>query len=149
MWRQSNALGPRGAIYVNWFIIRSVSYWSPTRCQTFTHYGDVIMGTMTSHITSLTIVFSTVYPGADKRKHQSSASLAFVQEFTGDRFFSQKASNAGFDVLFKVSQNKLLKNRCRWSKTQWRSCDVTVMREHDMRPKARALLWNIRDIIKK
>ena len=43
------------------------------------HYGDVIMGTMASHITSLTIVYSTVYSGADQRKHQSSASLAFVR----------------------------------------------------------------------
>ena len=42
------------------------------------HYSDVIMGTMTSQITSLTIVYSTVYSGADQRKHQSSASLAFV-----------------------------------------------------------------------
>ena len=32
-----------------------------------------------SHVTSLTIVYSTVSPGADQRKHQSSAaSLAFV-----------------------------------------------------------------------
>ena len=30
-------------------------------------------------ITSLTIVYSTVYSGADQRKHQSSASLAFVR----------------------------------------------------------------------
>ena len=35
------------------------------------------MGTMTSQITSLTIVYSSVYSGADQRKHQSSASLAF------------------------------------------------------------------------
>ena len=42
------------------------------------HYGDVIMGTMVSQITSLTIVYSTVYSGADQRKHQSSASLAFL-----------------------------------------------------------------------
>ena len=45
----------------------------------FTHYNDVIMGTMTSQITSLTIAYSTVYSGADQRKHQSSASLAFVR----------------------------------------------------------------------
>ena len=31
-------------------------------------------------ITSLTIVYSSVYSGADQRKHQSSASLAFVRE---------------------------------------------------------------------
>ena len=42
------------------------------------HYGDVIMGAMASQITSLTIVYSNVYSGADQRKHQSSASLTFV-----------------------------------------------------------------------
>ena len=42
------------------------------------HYGDVIIGAMASQITSLTIVYSTVYSHADQRKHQSSASLAFV-----------------------------------------------------------------------
>ena len=42
------------------------------------HYNDVIMNTMTSQITSLTIVYSTVYKGADQKNHQSSASLAFV-----------------------------------------------------------------------
>ena len=36
------------------------------------------MGAMASQITSLTIVYSTVYSGADQRKHQSSESLAFV-----------------------------------------------------------------------
>ena len=41
-------------------------------------YIDVIMGAMAYQITSLTIVYSTVYSGADQRKHQSSASLAFV-----------------------------------------------------------------------
>ena len=44
-----------------------------------THYSDVIMGMMASQITSLTIVCSTVYSGADQRKHQSLASLAFAQ----------------------------------------------------------------------
>ena len=37
------------------------------------------MGAMASQITSLTIVYATVYSGADQRKHQSSASLAFVR----------------------------------------------------------------------
>ena len=37
------------------------------------------MGAMASQITSLTIVYSTVYSDADERKHQSSASLAFVR----------------------------------------------------------------------
>ena len=42
------------------------------------HYSDVIMGMMASQITGLTIVYSTIYSGADQRKHQSSTSLAFV-----------------------------------------------------------------------
>ena len=37
------------------------------------------MSAMESQITSLTIVYSTVYSGANQRKHQSSASLAFVR----------------------------------------------------------------------
>ena len=37
------------------------------------------MGAMASQITSLAIVYSTDYSGADQRKHQSSASLAFVR----------------------------------------------------------------------
>ena len=36
------------------------------------------MGTVASQITSPTIVYSTVYSDTDQRKHQSSASLAFV-----------------------------------------------------------------------
>ena len=47
------------------------------------HYNDVMMGAMVSQITSSTIVYSTVYSGADQRKHQSSASLAFVRGIHG------------------------------------------------------------------
>ena len=43
-----------------------------------TQYCDVIMDALASQITSLTIVYSTLYSDADQRKHQSSASLAFV-----------------------------------------------------------------------
>ena len=42
-------------------------------------YNDIIMSTMASQITSLTSVYSSVYSGAGQRKHQSSASLAFVR----------------------------------------------------------------------
>ena len=43
------------------------------------HYSDVIMSTMACQITGVSIVYSTVCSGADLRKHQSSASLAFVR----------------------------------------------------------------------
>ena len=50
------------------------------------HYDDVRMGAIASQITSLTIVYSTVYLDADQRKHQSSASLAFVWGIHRDRW---------------------------------------------------------------
>ena len=53
------------------------------------------MGALASEITSLTIVYSTFYSGADQRKHQSSASLAFCAEnspVTGE-FPAQMANN--------------------------------------------------------
>ena len=43
------------------------------------HYTDIIMGTIASQITSLTIVYSTIYSDADQRKYQNSASPAFVR----------------------------------------------------------------------
>ena len=50
-----------------------------TPCPAFgyNHY-DVIMGAIASQITSLTIVYSTVYSSADQSNRQSSASLVFV-----------------------------------------------------------------------
>ena len=44
------------------------------------YYNDVMISATASQITNLAIVYSTIYPGADQRKHQSSASLAFVRE---------------------------------------------------------------------
>ena len=43
-----------------------------------THCNDDIMGAITSQITSPTIVYSIFNSGANQRKQQSSASLAFV-----------------------------------------------------------------------
>ena len=67
----------------SFFIYRPAISWtnadSPSVGTIKNHYSDVIMGTMVSQIISLTIVYSTVYPGADQRKHQSSASLVFVR----------------------------------------------------------------------
>ena len=51
-----------------------------------THYINVIMTTMASQITSLAVVYSSVYLDADQRKHQSSASLAFVWGIHRDRW---------------------------------------------------------------
>ena len=43
------------------------------------HYSDEIMGIMASQITSVSSVYTTVCSGANQRKYQSSASLAFVR----------------------------------------------------------------------
>ena len=56
-------------------------YW--ISCLSFlhpcSHYNDILMSAMASQITSLEIVYSIIYSGADQRIHQSSASLAFVR----------------------------------------------------------------------
>ena len=53
------------------------------------------MGAIAFQITSLTIVYSTVYSDADQRKHQSSVSLAFVRDSPGTgEFPAQMAINA-------------------------------------------------------
>ena len=61
------------------------------------HYYNVIMGAIASQITSLPIVYSIVYSGADQRKHQSPASLHGLcvgnSPVTGE-FPAQRASNA-------------------------------------------------------
>ena len=43
------------------------------------HNNDIIMGMMGSQITGVSIVYSTIGSGADRRKHQSSPWLAFVR----------------------------------------------------------------------
>ena len=59
--------------------LTSVYHTGKNLRSTVNHYDDVTMGGMASQITSLTIVYSTVYSGADQRKHQSPVSLAFVR----------------------------------------------------------------------
>ena len=81
------------SLYLDWTPrLVTAKYWRPCysvlffrihRCFTVNiyvgHYSDVTMGAMASQITSLTIVYPKVYSGEDQRKHQSSASLAFVR----------------------------------------------------------------------
>ena len=60
--------------------VRGIHQWLvdlPPKIQQW-HCSDVIMSAMASQITSLMFVYSTVYSGADQRKHQNSASLAFL-----------------------------------------------------------------------
>ena len=61
------------------FSLFPLELWAMGKGICNTHYSGVIKGEMASQLTGLTIVYSTIYSGADQRKHQSSASLAFVR----------------------------------------------------------------------
>ena len=65
----------------NCMLVVCPSHQPAFRCPWY-HFNDVIMGAIASQITSLTIVYSTVYSDADQRKHESSASLTFVRRVT-------------------------------------------------------------------
>ena len=54
--------------------IKMINQW----WQVSPHYNDVIMSVMASQISIISIVYSTVCSGEDQRKHERSASLAFV-----------------------------------------------------------------------
>ena len=81
------------------------------------------MSAMASQLTSLTIVYSTVYSGAEQRKHQSSASLAFVR---GIHHWpvnspSQRASNADkFSIWWHHHELYLgLRGTCQLIRVYW------------------------------
>ena len=61
------------------YILSSCAVCNIVQHCTTIHYNDVKMSEMASQITSLTIVYPSVYLGADQRKHQSSPWLAFVR----------------------------------------------------------------------
>ena len=72
---------PKRLATIFYFIFFSFELWyklDHTFPTYMSHYSDVIMSAMASQITDVSIVYSTVCSGADKRKHQSSAALAFV-----------------------------------------------------------------------
>ena len=122
--------------------------WGESTGHRWIHYDDVIMGAMSSQITSLMIVYSTVYSGADQRKHQSSASLAFVRgihrgpvnsphkwpvarkmfPFDDVIMSSHKGQWRGA-LVFSLRLNKRLTKQswCRWfetpSRSLWRHCN--------------------------
>ena len=73
-------------IHHSLFTLSSHYFWARSlEMNQRNHYSDVIMSTIVSQITGVSIVCSTVCSGADQRKHQSPASLAFVMGSTSDR----------------------------------------------------------------
>ena len=80
--------------------VRTQSSYRWKDCKLFSakelqHYNDVIMGTIASQITSLTIVYSTVYSDADQKNIKGPRHWPLCGEFTGTGEFPvQMASNA-------------------------------------------------------
>ena len=64
---------------LSFYPIRITRYLNRACMTTALRNNDVIMSAMASQITDVTIVCSTVCPGAAQRKNQSSASLALVK----------------------------------------------------------------------
>ena len=83
------------------------------------------MGSRASQITSLTIVYSAVYSGADQRKHQRSASLAFVRGIhRGPMKFPHKWPTTR--KMFPFDDAIMKWASCHRGKSQWRACDSIV-----------------------
>ena len=81
---QAHALRRSPQLLANHLVIQAAHVMGPS--EDLQHNDDVIMSVIASQITSLTTVYSTVYSDADQRKHQSSASLAFVWGIQRDRW---------------------------------------------------------------
>ena len=80
------------------------------------------MTTMASQITSLTVVYSTVYSDADQRKHQSSASLAIVWGIHRDRWIPRTKGQLPENISIWWRHHdfarflQALKKKKRWTK---------------------------------
>ena len=73
----------------------SLSVWKLKVKAYLTNYNDAMMSVMASKITGVSVVCSTVCSGANRRKHQSSASLPCEgNPPMAGGFPSQRASNA-------------------------------------------------------
>ena len=81
------------------------------------HYSDVIMGAIASQITSLAIVYSTVYSGADQIEHQgvSVTGLCVGNSSVTDEFPAQMASNAEY-VFDDVIMSEIYMNTKQYNK---------------------------------
>ena len=86
------------------------------------HYDDVIMTTIASQITSLTSVYSTVYSDADQRKHQSSASLAFVWGIHRGRWIPRTKGQLRGKCFHLMTSSCICVTRPRWVNIFWKLC---------------------------
>ena len=84
------------------------------------------MTTIASQITSLTVVYSIVYSDADERKHQSSASLAFVWGIHRDRWIPRTKGQ------LRGKWFHLMTSSCNMSSPVW--CKAIIPSNVDLLP---------------
>ena len=98
-----------------WLIIKS-GLWhsSENNFRRSAHYIDVIMTTVAYQITSLTVVYSTVYSDADQNKHQRSAPLAFVRGIHRDRWIPRTKGQLRGKCLHLMTSScqELIRSKC-------------------------------------
>ena len=116
-------------------IVRFLIWSSPASYGVF-HYDDVIMTMLASQITSLMVVYSIVYSVVNQRKHQSSASLAFVREIhRGPVNFPHKwpVTRKMFpfdDVIMSCEYFVMIMRYRECTLYQWRLLETTRYREY-------------------
>ena len=117
-----------------WFEMTSCPLWRHCNafpwCDLEMHNSDVIMSATASQITSLTIAYWTVCSGADQKKHQSSASLAFVEGIHRWRWKKVPMWWRHHAIQFRAKQRMTLNhfllclNLMEWSKGIWFTCQL-------------------------
>ena len=83
-----------------------------TTCKVFKHYDDVIMNEMASLITSLTIVYSSVFRAQTKENIKAPRHWPLCGEFTGDRWIPRtKVQERGKGFHLMVSSCSVIRKR--------------------------------------
>ena len=117
-----NPIIPNPAASERWKLGTEVTHHIE-RATRHAHYGDVTMGAMASQITCVSIVYLGVCSGTDQRKHQSSASLAFVRGIHRRPVNSpQKASNAeNVSIWWRYHENTTKAARSKQNMNRYRA----------------------------
>ena len=129
----------RKSLRQNFFMYRVVQDWNCLPKDVISqpsHYNDVIMGAMASQITSLTLVYSTVYSGADQRKHQSSIEFPAQMASNAEkvsiwwRHHAYPVSKRGWDPCSSAKRDnptKYTKYGKKWSLWNFTHCTAALL----------------------
>ena len=116
--------------YLSWRYVFGFSHYSDITTYLLNiafHYSDAIMGMIASRITSFTIVYSTVYSDADQRKHQSSASLAFVLGIHRDRWIPRTMCQFRGKCFHLMTSSRLYLTGVTAARLRWYLSHINVI----------------------